>query len=246
MSKYLWFFFVLLAATGFLAGSAFAQTGSEPAKPAEFRELLFKWEREAEMGNFLMVKARLNSKELIEAHPRYNEKSRANMLELVANETIFFLWLDNTGVDQIRASFGDFILKNDAGEEFLPSSFSALDGKPITREFSLPPGEERGLTLHYPKLIEPLGQVQLRLEKCRYTFVAVNVELNWDFGPLGAQMDQLRQKKVRLKILQSELARLVQEQQNLKLEIEELKNEVQAMELKNLKHETTQRQPPTD
>ena len=86
-----------------------------PELKKELLDLLLKWESRTEVGNFLTLKARLNAAELIQAHPRYNEESRANMLNLVKERTVIFLWLENTGVEDIAASFANMVLPQPGG-----------------------------------------------------------------------------------------------------------------------------------
>ena len=193
---------LILAMSLFLTVSGMAQEAAPPAP--SFEDLKLKWEREAEVGNFLTVTARLNSEELINAHPRYNEQSRTNMLKLTKNQTVFFLWLTNTGADDIAFSFSRMVLLNDKGEQFLPHSYHGLDTLPVELDFVIAPGKERALTLQFPKLPEPLGKVKLSLVNCRYTFVNFDVPLEWDFGPMAAKMNELRKKKTRLKILKAD------------------------------------------
>ncbi len=223
---------LLMATLALLTLTVYSDTREKETAKISFDDLLIKWERETEVGKFLVVKARLNSPELIAAHPRYSENSRNNMLNLVRKQTVIFLWLENTGASDIELSFSNMILANDLGEQFLPASFYALDARPIKKDFILPPGEEIGLSLHFPKLKEPLGRVKLSLTHCRYTFVTFAVSLEWDFGPLAVKFNELRQKKARLKILEKELGRLEAQLGKVSDEIVTLKKEIKESELK--------------
>jgi len=198
----------------------------------DFTKILRKWERQVEVGNFLTGNARLNYPELIQSHPRYTEESRANMLKLIKNQTIFFLWLKNTGTEDISCSFGRMVLDVNNKEQYLPTSYYSLDATPIERDFIIAPGQEIGVAVHYPLLADPLGKVVFTINQCKYAFVTFAIEFAWDFTTVQAQAPEnpLPQKKARLETLRNEMNHLQEQIRQKDAEAIALEKEIRELE----------------